>query len=168
MAANAQGKFWEMHDKMFANQQKLERADLEKYAQEIGLNMSKFKSDMDGHKYKDQIDADSKRGTEVGAQGTPTLFINGRQLVGAQPFDSFKPIIEEEIKKADGLLKKGTSMKDLYEEILKQLPSAPSAPSGAAPAAAPPPEHVDIEPGDSPSKGPKSAPVVVLEFSDFQ
>jgi protein-disulfide isomerase len=171
MAANAQGKFWEMHDKMFANQQKLERADLDKYAQEIGLNMSKFKADMDGHKYKDQIDADSKRGTEVGANGTPTLFVNGRQLVGAQPFDSFKPIIEDEIKHADGLLKKGTSMKDLYDEILKTMPAAP-APSpggggGAAPAA-PPPEHVDIQPGDSPSKGPKNAPVVVLEFSDFQ
>src|SRR5262249_38777125 len=52
-AANAQGKFWQMHDKMFANQQALDRASLEKYASEIGLDVAKFKSDLDGGKYKD-------------------------------------------------------------------------------------------------------------------
>jgi protein-disulfide isomerase len=169
MAANAQGKFWEMHDKMFANQQALDRASLEKYAQEIGLNLGRFKADMDGHKQKDQIDADSKAGTSYGANGTPTLFVNGRQLVGAQPFTAFQPIIDDEIKHADALLKKGVSMDKLYDEILKTMPAAPAPPPGGAPGAGEaPPEHVDIDPGDSPSKGPKSAPVVVLEFSDFQ
>ena len=55
MAANAQGKFWQMHDKLFGNQQALDRPSLDKYAQEIGLNMAKFKADMESHKYKEQI-----------------------------------------------------------------------------------------------------------------
>src|SRR5262249_19537702 len=110
MAANAQGKFWAMHDKMFANQQKLDRADLDGYAKEIGLDMNRFKADMDGHKYKDQIDADSKAGTSYGASGTPTLFVNGRQIVGAQPFSAFQPLIDEEIKHADKLLSGGANM----------------------------------------------------------
>ena len=118
MAANAQGKFWEMHDKIFANQAHMERADFEKYAQEIGLNVARFKADMDGHKYKEQIEADSKRGSAVGASGTPAFFINGQPLTGAQPFDQFKAAIDKEIKHADELLKKGTPMSKLYDEIL--------------------------------------------------
>src|SRR5436305_230484 len=98
MAANAQGKFWQMHDKMFGNQQKLERADLDGYAKEIGLDVGRFKADMDSHKYKDQIEKDSKDGTAAGASGTPTLFVNGKKMVGAQPFSAFQPVIEAEIK----------------------------------------------------------------------
>src|SRR5205814_1960222 len=105
MAANAQGKFWQMHDKMFANQQGLDRASLDKYAEEIGLNMGKYKAAMDGHAYKSQIEADSKRGNEVGANGTPAFFINGIPLSGAQPFESFKTVIDKEMARADGLLK---------------------------------------------------------------
>jgi len=165
MAANAQGKFWAMHDKLFANQQALDRASLDKYAQEIGLNVARFKADMDGHKQKDQIDTDSKRGNEVGANGTPTFFINGRLLSGAQPVDAFNKIIDEEIKHADELIKAGTPMDKLYDKILSTLPSAPQ---GAAAPAQPPPEHVDVQPGNGPSKGPLNAPVVLLEFSDFQ
>jgi glutaredoxin len=165
MAANAQGKFWQMHDKLFANQQKLERADLDGYAKELGLDLAKFKADMDGHKYKDQIDADSKHGTSVGASGTPTLFVNGRQIVGAQPFSAFQPIIDEEIKKADKLLQGGTKMDKLYEKILDELPKTAAAPTQGAEA---PAEKVAIVAGDGPSKGPKNAPVTIIEFSDFQ
>ena len=99
MAANAQGKFWEMHDKLFANQQTLDAAHYEQFAGEIGLNVGRFKSDMDGHKYQDKIKADSAEGTKVGAQGTPTFFINGNKLVGAQPVDAFKKLIDAELAK---------------------------------------------------------------------
>src|SRR5262245_41000965 len=107
MAAHAQGKFWQMHDKLFANQQALDRASLDKYAQEIGLNMGRYKTVMDQHTQKANIEADSKRGNEVGANGTPTFFINGNLLSGAQPVDAFAAIIDKEIKHADELLKKG-------------------------------------------------------------
>jgi protein-disulfide isomerase len=122
MAANAQGKFWQMHDKLFGNQQALDRPSLDKYAQEIGLNMAKYKAAMDQHLYKQQIEDDSKAGTAVGASGTPAFFINGQSLSGAQPFDSFKKVIDAELAKANELVKKGTPMDKLYEAQLAALP----------------------------------------------
>jgi protein-disulfide isomerase len=98
LAANEQGKFWQYHDKLFANQQALDRPSLEKYAQELGLNMSKFKSALDSGKFKDKVDSDAKEGAAVGATGTPTFFINGTKLVGAQPADAFKTLIDKELK----------------------------------------------------------------------
>jgi protein-disulfide isomerase len=88
-----------MHDKMFANQQALDRASLERYAQEIGLDVGKFKAALDSNKFDAYITADSNEGMRVGANGTPTFFINGRQLVGAQPVEAFKAIIDDELKK---------------------------------------------------------------------
>lgn len=120
LAAHRQGKGWEMHDKMFENNQALTRPDLEKYAGEIGLNVAKFKKDMDDPSLKAQVEKDQKIANSVGASGTPTFFINGRKLVGAQPFEQFKTVIEEEIKKADELLKKGTPPAKLYETIVKE------------------------------------------------
>ena len=122
MAANAQGKFWQMHDKLFGNQQALDRPSLDKYAQEIGLNMAKYKAAMDQHLYKQQIEDDSKAGTAVGASGTPAFFINGQSLSGAQPFESFKKVIDAELAKANELVKKGTPMDKLYEAQLAALP----------------------------------------------
>jgi protein-disulfide isomerase len=102
LAAHEQGKFWEMHDKLFANQRALDRASLEKYAQELGLNMGKFKAALDSGKYTQQIEADAAEGSRLGASGTPTFFINGRTLVGAQPLEAFKRVIDEELKKTGG------------------------------------------------------------------
>ena len=99
LAANEQGKFWAMHDKLFANQQALDRPSLEKYAQELGLNMNKFTAALDSGKFKDKVDSDAKEGAAVGATGTPTFFINGTRLVGAQPADKFKEVIDAELKK---------------------------------------------------------------------
>jgi protein-disulfide isomerase len=100
MAAHEQGKFWEYHDKLFANQKALDRANLEKYASELGLDLNKFKAALDSNKFDKLISADSAEGSRIGANGTPTFFINGRQLVGAQPLESFKAIIDDELKKA--------------------------------------------------------------------
>jgi len=118
-AAQRQGKAWQMHDKMFENNQALAREDLERYAKEIGLDVARFKRDMDSDEVKKEVLDDQKIANEVGAGGTPTLFVNGRKIVGAQPFDQFKPIIDEELKKADELIKSGTSLADVYEKRSK-------------------------------------------------
>ena len=167
MAAARQGKFWEYHDKLFANQQSLGDAAYEQYAKELGLNVAKWKADKDSKEIADEIDADSKAGNAVGANGTPTLFVNGKQIVGAQPFSAFQPLIEEGIKQADKELAAGAKMDNLYQRILDNLPkTAPPPTQGAA--AEPPPEKVQIAAGDSFFKGPKNAPVTIIEFSDFQ
>ncbi|HEY3352496.1 MAG TPA: thioredoxin domain-containing protein [Polyangia bacterium] len=168
MAAHAQGKFWEMHGKIFGNQTALDAASLEKYAGEIGLNMPKFKADMESHRFKAQIEAEAKAGNAVGARGTPTFYINGRVLVGAQPPEAFKAKIEEEIKKADELLKKGVPLARLYDEIQKNaLAQVAAAPAGGpAPGAAE--ERVAVDVGNAPAQGPKNAKVTIVLFSDFQ
>ena len=134
-AAREQGKFWEMHDKMFANQQALERANLEKYAEEIGLNMGKFKAALDAEKGKDRIKRDMDDAAKFGARGTPNFFINGRNLRGAQPIEAFKATIDEEIKKADAKLASGTPRGQLYAALTKEgldkaapPPAQPGAP----------------------------------------
>jgi protein-disulfide isomerase len=100
VAAQEQGKFWEYHDKLFENQQALDRASLERYAGELGLNASKFKSALDSKKLEARVDADAAEAGRSGVQGTPTFFINGQQLVGAQPLERFKALIDEELTKS--------------------------------------------------------------------
>ncbi|HZO15705.1 MAG TPA: protein kinase [Polyangiaceae bacterium] len=115
-AAHRQGKAWEMHDKMFENEKVLSREDLERYAREIGLDVARFKRDMDDPKVKQEVLDDQKIANQVGANGTPTLFINGRKLPGARPFSDFKPIIDDELAHADELIKGGTPLADVYEK----------------------------------------------------
>jgi protein-disulfide isomerase len=165
-AAGRQGsdKAWKLHDKMYENNTALTRADIEKYAGEVGLNTSKFKKDWDDPKIKAEVEQDQKAANAAGANGTPTFFINGREVVGAQPADAFEKVIDDEIKKADELMKKGTPLKDVYKKRIEEAALAP-APS-AAPAA--PEGKQDVKLGDAPVKGPAAAKVTVIAFSDFQ
>jgi len=172
-AAAEQGKFWDMHDKLFANQTNLDRPSLDKYAQEVGLNMSKYKAAMDSDKFKKEITADSEAGAKIGARGTPAFFINGKFLSGAQPYEAFKAKIDDELKKANDLIAKGTPKGKVYETILKTAKAeVPKAPAQAAGAPEQGPEQdktiFKVEAGDAPSKGPKDAPLQVIVFSDFQ
>src|SRR5208282_1395734 len=100
--------FWDVHDRLFASQPKLEDADLEKVATDAGLDLAKVRDAMKNHKYKAIIDSDADLGDDMQASGTPHFFVNGRRLVGAQPFDKFKAIIDEEVTKAGALVAKGT------------------------------------------------------------
>jgi len=172
VAAGLQGKFWEMHDKMFANQQTLGRENLDTYAKEIGLNMAKFAKDLDSTAVNDQIAADEALAGKVGARGTPTFFVNGVIFRGAQPFESFKATIDAQLKKADEKLKAGVVRKNLYAEFIKNgaesaAAAAPAAPSGGAAAPEGAPVKVPVSASD-PQKGPNDALVTIVEFSDFQ
>jgi protein-disulfide isomerase len=170
-AAKDQGKFWEMHDKLFANQQNLDRASLEKYAQELGLNMARFKAALDSKKHEAEIQADSASGNKIGANGTPAFFINGTSLSGAQPFEAFKARIDEELKKAEALVAKGTPKAKVYDAIMKTAQSGVAAAPAAQAEPAGPEMDSKVWPvtaGSSPAKGPKNAPITVVVFSDFQ
>ena len=168
-AAARQGadKAWKLHDKMYENNTALTKADLEKYAGEVGLNVAKLKQDWDDAKIKADIAEDMKVGTAVGASGTPTFFINGHELVGAQEASAFDKIIDDEIKAADALIKKGTPLKDVYGKRIEM--AAAEAPAPSAPSAPAEPEgKFDVHVGDAPVKGPSSARVTLVAFSDFQ
>ena len=95
--ANAQGKFWEYHAKLFANQGALGEDKLKEYAKDVGLDAAKFEQCLATKPFKAAIDKDVADGEKVGVNGTPAFFINGRMLSGAQPFDKFKEVIDEEL-----------------------------------------------------------------------
>ncbi|MDB5037531.1 MAG: DSBA-like thioredoxin protein [Bacteriovoracaceae bacterium] len=94
VAAQNQGKFWEMYDKMFANQQALSEESFNKWAKELKMDVKKFDKDMKDPATQKKIEEDSNFARANGAGGTPSFFINGVLLVGAQPFEKFKEIID--------------------------------------------------------------------------
>lgn len=95
--ASEQGKYWEMHDRLFANQQALGVPALKEHAAAIGLDAAKFAACLDSGKFADIVKADLEEGQKLGIQSTPTLYINGRPVVGAQPYEMFASVIEEEL-----------------------------------------------------------------------
>jgi len=97
--AHEQGKFWEYHDKLFANQRALGMNDLKKYAVDLGLDVDKFNACLESHKYQADIAKDTAEGQKVGVTGTPAFLINGRFLSGAQPFVKFQAIIDDELSR---------------------------------------------------------------------
>lgn len=178
MEAFAQGgadKFWAMHDVLFQNQRALSRADLERYAQQIGLDMNRFRQALDSRTHQAKIQADMQVASQIGARGTPGFFINGRQLMGAQPIDAFKTVIDDEIRRAEALRRTGIPAERIYAELTRnaRTQAAPAAAPGgnqpAAPRRQPDPNAVYRVPvGDSPAKGPADALVTIVEFSEFE
>lgn len=103
--ADEQGKFWKMHDQIFHQQDQqgqgtiqFSKADLIKAAGQIGLETAKFNQCLDSGKYKTEVDKDLADGSTAGVSGTPAFFINGRLLIGAQPFSAFQEVINRELE----------------------------------------------------------------------
>jgi protein-disulfide isomerase len=166
-AARRQGKFWEMHDALYAHNSELDRASLDRYAAEIGLDVARFKADLDAEAGKDRIARDADDARRFTSGGTPDFFINGRSLNGAQPIEAFTQAIDEEIRKADALLAAGTPRGELYAALTR---------AGADKKPDPPPARPDpdanirirVDVAGAPVRGPADAPVTIVEWSDFQ
>jgi protein-disulfide isomerase len=119
--ANDQGKFWPMHDLMFANQQSLDVASLKQHAATLGLDAATFEKCLDSGKYADEWKKDSADAEKAGVQSTPAFFINGRPVTGAVPYEQFADVINEELGRAN-----------------RPIPPEKAAPVAAASPAAPP------------------------------
>jgi protein-disulfide isomerase len=176
-AAQQQGKFWEMHDLLFENQKKLKQGEelFMKLAGQIGLNKSKFKEDMSSSKADEIIKGDQDLARKVGAKGTPTFFINGVKVVGAQPYSKFKSVVETQIERAQKLKEeKGLSGEKLYKavaELNKEKEGGSGSGNKPSPTKDKPAPKVDtskLKIGKAPVEGPENAPVTIYEFSDFQ
>lgn len=105
--ANDQGKFWQFRETVFANQGKLEPADLKATAKTLGMNSAQFDACFDKAKHEDEIKKDQAMGESLGVDGTPAFFIDGRPLVGAQPINQFEEIIDDEL--ASGGMKQASA-----------------------------------------------------------
>ena len=95
--AGDQGKYWEMHDQLMANQQSLQESDLKGYAQNIALDLSKWEACRQDPAQAAEVQKDMEDGAKAGVSGTPAFFINGIMLSGAQSFSEFKTIIDREL-----------------------------------------------------------------------
>ncbi len=179
-AQGGPAKFWEMHDRLFDSAPALDRPALESVAQAAGLDMAAFRKALDEQRHEGRIRRDQALVTGVGANGTPSFFVNGRKIPGAVPYETFKTIIDEELARAEALVKSGVPARDVYARIMEKASSAPvmlpgqaaqpapGAPAAAAPAGPPPQvQKIEFRP-DDPQKGARNAPVTVVVFSDFQ
>ena len=100
LAAGEQGKFWEMHDLLFADQDKLSHEDLIAKAKQLNLDVRRFTRDLDSHLFKPAVDADRQEGNRLGVDGTPFFFINGHAISGGVSLADFKKLIDTALKES--------------------------------------------------------------------
>ena len=98
LAAHAQGRFWAMHDRMYADFRHITKARLLAWAEETGLDMNRFQSDLDSHKYAAEVRREEQEGEAAGVEGTPTFFIDGKKFNGVFEASAIAPIVQEELK----------------------------------------------------------------------
>jgi protein-disulfide isomerase len=150
--------FWAMHDALFEQQADLSGDTLVRLAESAGARPDLVRSAIATHRYAANIDADADLADDLGADGTPQFFIDGRRLAGAQPEEKFAAIIDDEIVKAQALMAAGMKPEALYDALTKD---------GAGPPELERKELASMPAGD-PSRGSADARVVVHEFADFQ
>jgi protein-disulfide isomerase len=146
--------FWAAHDKLFASAPKLSDDDLSTIATELGLDTKKVMSAIATHADDMALDEAAEAAEELGMDGTPATYVNGRLVPGAHKYETFQALVEEELTKAEALVKKGTPKAKVYETII-------------ATGNAGPPPLPSIAVSDAPSRGAANAKVVVQVFGDF-
>jgi protein-disulfide isomerase len=130
LAAGAQGRFWPMHDRLFAVHGLVDRASVELYATDLGLDLNRFRGDLDAGTFRDQVAADEQDALALGVTGTPTFFINGRPVHGNAPLRDFTQTIDEELARASKV-----TGADRYQQLVAGGHPVADAPPGTEPPA---------------------------------
>ncbi len=186
-AAGAQDKFWEMHAELFEHIGAFDRPTLRKHAQSIGLDVPRFMDDLDTGAHTGTRMRHRREAKRLGIIGLPASFVNGLYMAGYADEATWHAILDEEIARSKELLAAGTPRAELYDKIMASASTKRvQSPKGAAelkkdlderakltnpPANLKPPEHdkrYDVAVGESPTLGPDTAPVQVVELLDFQ
>jgi protein-disulfide isomerase len=139
LAAKAQGKYWEMYHLLFANQQRLQKSDLLDYAKQLQLDVPKFENALNTHYYKAEIEDSRAEGLAIGVTATPTFFVNGHKLTGAQT----SAVLKRQVEEALGMV-------------------TPAAPKEAGS------KGEETVVANAPVRGSPDAVVSITEFADFQ
>jgi protein-disulfide isomerase len=163
--------FWRFHDIVFRNQGELTPDILPTWAERAGVTrIAELKAGLAAHTWKAKVDSDVALSKLAGANGTPSFFVEGELMSGAQPFDRFKTVIDEQLAKAQAKLAAGTPREQLYSVLSNENKTAQPVEK---------PEKVDVVAEDritvhkvpvgrSPVRGRADALVTVIEFGDFQ
>ena len=184
--ANQQGKFWEMHARLFAQGGDFDRPTLRAHAEELGLDVPRFLDELDTGTHAARRARDRRAATALGITGLPAMFINGLYVAGFVDEPTMHGIIDEEIKRARAMIDEGAQRGELYATMMANASTKRVAEPAAdklrkeladkQAAAAPPKKIVEprgdaryrIEPGTSGLRGPADAPVVIVAFVDFE
>ncbi len=159
LAAQAQGKFIEMHKKLEENSTQLSRDKILEIAKGLGLDIDRFTKDLDDAAAKARISKETKEVEDIGANGTPAMFVNGRYVSGAKPLDFFKDMVDEELKWAkDGNRPEFKTAKNVSETMPPQMAQAGPDPN----------KVYDIPAGVAPAVGSSKAKVTILHYMDYQ
>lgn len=168
VAAANQGRFWPMHDRLFAVRGLVDRAAVELYAAELGLDMARFRADLDSGDAKKVVLRDWQDGVRLGISGTPAFFVNGRALHGARPISAFARVLAQELVRAREAAAKRPA--DLYAALVADGHTTADVDD-------PEPSIVELDPATvyriglglpGHSAGPADALVTVVLWSDFE
>jgi protein-disulfide isomerase len=163
-SAQAQGKFWEFHDRLFS-QQGLDPERLMRYAVEAGLDKQSLLSDLETLTHAPEVARDIRQARRLGVHSTPTFFVNGRFISGAQPIEVFEEIVDEELAQAEKWISEGVPASGIYDKAIADgyREVVYTRRRGLDP------DGVFVVPvGDSPTLGPATAPVTIVAFGDFE
>lgn len=163
-SAQKQGKFWDFHDRLFS-QKGLDVDVVFQHAVASGLDVAVLRDDLRKLEFGPEVARDLRLGRRLGVHSTPTFFVNGRILTGAQPYNNFEALIEEELVAAKQLAAQGVAPADIYERTIADgfrkvvfTDDRRLDPDSVVP----------VPLGDSPRLGPDDAPVTIVIFGDFE
>ncbi len=172
LAAREQGKFWDYVDRVYANQETLDREALMEHARAVGLDLEQFKNDFGSDSHIAAIESDLGLAAQIGVSGTPTMFVNGVRVVGLYPTGDLRALVEQQKALVARMQEAGVPQKDIYWRLVASQYQQTPRRQAEAPDEAPEPElgPVYVPIGDAPVKGAKAqeALVTIVEFSDFQ
>ncbi len=171
LAAREQGRFWDMHDRLFSTRQGLSREVIEGFAQEIGLDMARFRQALDSRQYLPAVRRDATAIRSLGMTSVPVFFVNGRMLSGAHPVSSFARVIREELVNAETVVASGVAPEDLYAHLIAdgQAYVAPEDHDGEKPVRFDETAKYNVRLGlPGHARGPADALVTIVVFSEFE